>query len=107
MKEKVKKVPVIEIRKMGGLKCDNPSCDWRDMSIKTQDYKKYIDYKCPKCGENVLTKKDYRVFKFMIRLIKVINFILPKRIPDKNKDAIMTCEFNGNGKLSTRIEKLK
>ena len=96
MKERVKKVPAIEIRKMGGLQCDNPNCEWSNMEIKIEDYKKYINYKCPKCGENVLTKKDYRTFKFMIKLIKVINFILPKRIPDDNQDAIMMCHF---GKL--------
>lgn len=103
MKEKIKKVPAIQISKMGGLKCDNPHCDWCDMDIKTEDYKDYIDYKCPKCGEDVFTKKDYSVFKFTIWLIKVLNFILPKRVPNEDKDAIMTCNFGKNGAINSCV----
>lgn len=106
MKEKVRKVPAIEISKIGGLKCDNPNCDWCDMTIKVEDYKKYIDYKCPKCGENVFTKKDYRFFNFMMGIIRVINFILPKRTPNKEKDAVMTCNFGKDGAVNSfKIEK--
>ena len=45
--------------KISGLKCDNPNCDYRDDTIKYEDYKKYVDAKCPKCGMILLTKKEY------------------------------------------------
>lgn len=103
MKERVKKVPAIQINKMGGLKCDNPYCDWCDMNIKAKDYKYFIDYKCPECGENVFTRKDYYVFKYMMSLIKVINFILPKRVPNDDKDVVMTCKFGKDGTVNSCI----
>lgn len=67
---------VIKITKMGGLKCDNHKCDWNDMSIDVKDYKKYINHKCPKCGENVFTKREYYEFKVMLIIIKTINLII-------------------------------
>lgn len=97
----MKKKPAIEIAKMGGLKCDNTDCDWSDMSIKVEFYKKYINYKCPKCGDNVFTKKDYITFKLLIGVIKIINFILPKRVSDDEKDTIMTCVFGKDGKINS------
>lgn len=105
MKNKVERVPAIQVTKMGGLKCDNPTCDWEDMSIPVEDYKSYIGVHCPKCGCNILTEADYKSFKLMLRMIKIINFILPRRKPSKEKDALMTMKFNGSGKIDTKIEK--
>lgn len=42
-----------------GLKCDNPNCDWSDMSVPFSDYESSINKPCPKCGENLLTQEDY------------------------------------------------
>lgn len=44
---------------IGGLKCDNSQCGWSDMTIKFEEYKKYLNSSCPKCGENILTEDDY------------------------------------------------
>ena len=103
MKNKIEKVPAIEIKEMGGLKCDNPSCDWRNDDIKVEDYENYIDYPCPKCGSNVLTMKDYKSFKAILKLVKVFNFILPKRKANSDNLANMRCEFKGDGKVNTVI----
>lgn len=43
----------------GGLVCDEPSCDWEDMSILIKDYEDLIEMPCPKCGSSVLTENDY------------------------------------------------
>lgn len=107
MERKIKKVPAIEISKMGGLKCDNPSCDWKDMSIKVEEYKYYINTICPCCGENILTEKDYKAFTLMLKFVRVINFILPKRIPNKEKDVVVTCKFDGSGKVSKSVKSIK
>lgn len=104
-KRNIDKVPAIEITKMGGLRCDAIECDWEDMSIRVEDYAEYVNYRCPKCGENVFTEKDYKVWMFLMKLIKIINFILPKRKVDNIKNvSTMTIEF-GNGELNTKIEK--
>lgn len=42
-----------------GLKCDNPNCNWSDMSVPFSDYEKSINKPCPECGENLLTQDDY------------------------------------------------
>ena len=100
---KPEKVSAIQINKIGGLKCDNPNCDWIDEAINYKDYEKYIGYKCPKCGEIVLTEKDYKSFQAILKLIKILNFILPKRVPKEN-DSEMKLEFDGTGKLKTTIK---
>jgi predicted RNA-binding Zn-ribbon protein involved in translation (DUF1610 family) len=83
----------------GGLKCDNAECNYSDMSIPTSKYKEYINYPCPKCGENLLTKTDYRSFKFINGLVRVINFVcffIPrKKLGDDM--ATMKIEFDGTG----------
>jgi hypothetical protein len=42
--------------------CDNEKCDFK-IKNETGDYntetKQYINMPCPKCGENLLTQKDY------------------------------------------------
>ena len=87
----------------GGLKCDNPCCDYQDMSIPTSEYKKYIGCPCPKCGSNLLTKADYRSFKIILGVVKVINFIcyfIPKKKLG-NDMATMTIKFDGTGIFQT------
>ncbi len=95
----------------GGLKCDNPDCDWIDMSIPIKDYKKWINAPCPKCGSNLLTKQDYKMVKVLNGLVRVINFIyffipkkwLKKKLEkkygsfDENDMARMTISFDGSG----------
>jgi hypothetical protein len=42
---------------ISGIKCDN--CDYRDDTVLFVDYPKWVNKPCPKCGENLLTQKDY------------------------------------------------
>lgn len=58
-----------------GLQCDNPNCDYKDDTIKYEDYKKYIGAKCPKCGMVLLTRKEYLICKFLVRVIELFNKI--------------------------------
>ena|SRR5690554_4463670 len=65
---------LIEKQQNSLIVCDNPNCD-HTLSY-TDETEKYlilfVDEPCPKCGENLLTKKDYLQHQ---RLMKVINFI--------------------------------
>jgi hypothetical protein len=57
-----------------GLKCDY--CDYRDDSVKFTEYLSSIGKKCPKCGNNLLTKKEYddcvKIYIKMAQLEKVL-----------------------------------
>lgn len=75
-----------------GLKCDNINCDWARTDIRQKDHKQWIDVPCPKCGENVLTKKDYRNFQIfkcvMILFVLPINWIYKLIIPKKHQKLV-------------------
>lgn len=73
----------IEI-KGGGLKCDNPSCDWKDMTIPIEDLDKYLNKECPKCGENVLTQVDLDNAKRLHAMVDFINSLSPEQLDKFN-----------------------
>lgn len=87
-----------------GIKCDNPNCDYNDMKVEFKEYDKWLNKPCPKCGENLLTEKDYKSTKTLIGFVKVMNKILPKRKEDEEV-ATMTIDMDGTGKIDTRITK--
>lgn len=89
--------------KIGGIKCDNPNCDFRDDSVLVDDYKKWLNKPCPKCGANLLTKKDYKMTKRIIRLCKIINKVFPKdcNTEDQVKGKII---MNGTGKINVDFD---
>jgi len=80
--------------KVHGIKCDNPDCDFIDISVKYEDYSKWVDQPCPKCGANLLTKADYKICRRLVRLTKIVNFFLPKR---KDEVSTITVEAKFNG----------
>jgi len=59
-----------------GLKCDNPFCDWEDMSIEYKDYELYVNAACPKCGENLLTEECFENVKKQVKTGEEINKML-------------------------------
>lgn len=72
MKNKYK---AIEILNESGIICDNPKCDFEDKSVTEKDLKLHINRECPKCGDNLLTQKDYNHHKTFIKIINFINII--------------------------------
>lgn len=71
--------------KSGGLQCDNESCDYVNMDIKTEDYPNWVNEPCPKCGENLLTEDDYMRSVALEETIKLMNSLSPEEF-----EAIMT-----------------
>lgn len=53
----------------GGIKCDNPKCDYSDESVKMEDYDQWLNKPCPKCGENLLNEEDYFMVKTLLALV--------------------------------------
>lgn len=87
---------------IGGLKCDNPSCDYINMDIKAEYYERYVNAKCPKCGEILLTQADYLNTKFLLEMVKVANKIFPKGDDDEEM-VTMSVNMDGSGKMEFNV----
>lgn len=81
-----------------GIKCDNPNCDFVDMSVKFEYYNDWLNKPCPKCGSNLLTDHDYFMTKTLFAVTNVVNKIFPQR-EDNEKDVCVSVEMNGTGKV--------
>lgn len=86
-----------------GIKCDNPKCDFKDMSVKLENYNEWVNKPCPKCGENLLTQEDFDNTMMLISLIDSINEILPER-NENDKIVTASVEMNGTGDMDITIK---
>lgn len=86
----------------GGLKCDNPSCNYVDMSVSMEDYKDWVNKPCPKCGEVLLTQQDYDTAQLILRIIDVVDKSVEANEDDTQ--ATLTFNFDGSGKVDMNIE---
>lgn len=92
--------------KIGGLKCDNPDCTYKDMSIDVKDYKNWVNAKCPKCGEILLTKMDYLNTKFLLGMVELANKIYPKQKYNEKEETIeLEIKMDGSGKMDFNLKK--
>lgn len=90
-----------------GMKCDNPSCDWMDMSIDFKDYAEYVNKPCPVCGENLFTEKcAKRTIKNVKRTLwlggLISKFLSPeeKAIAENSERTVLkTYEVDKDGRL--------
>lgn len=105
----------IKIKDMGGIKCDNPNCNYRDDSVKPEDYPKWVNKACPICGSNLLTEADYKAFMKTINTVNRINRIyykLPKFLKnyfekdsDKTKKEMSwSVNFDGTGTVKHHVD---
>jgi len=87
--------------KIGGIKCDNPDCDFRDMDVKFEDYPLWLNRPCPKCGWNLLTQDDLDTTKTLLKLVNFINAITKPFTPffKKSKRIKVKAEMDGTGKV--------
>lgn len=86
---------------ISGIKCDNPECGFKDMTIKFEDYPEWVNKSCPWCGENLLTKRCYKKIKKMKRKVErwnaivafINNTFLHKEIA--TQEVYANCDKNG------------
>lgn len=90
--------------KICGIKCDNPKCDYVNMEAKFNEYDKWLNKPCPKCGENLLTEKDYKNTIAIVKIVSTMNNILPKTKSDE-KVVTMEIDMNGTGSIDMNIKK--
>lgn len=74
--------------------CDNEKCDYEIPYTEEQAKYTYlyIDFPCPKCGENLLTLEDYKQHQAMMRTINWLNkwfswimYLIPKKTWENRK----------------------
>jgi uncharacterized C2H2 Zn-finger protein len=66
---------LIEIHQDHMIVCDNSECDYKIINPTgdpNTDTREYLNMPCPKCGENLLTEKDYIQH---LKVMKVINWM--------------------------------
>ena len=83
---------------VGGIKCDNEKCDFKDMSVLFEDYDQWLNKPCPKCGANLLTAQDLFTVKTLMDITGIINECVPT-ITDDEKLFKMSVDLNGTGKV--------
>lgn len=90
-----------------GLKCDNPKCDWEDMSISLEDYPQQVNALCPKCGECILTEADYVAVQKIIKAVKFTNkwFGWLGWFGKKDKTKLFSMGMDGSGKTTINSTK--
>lgn len=66
--------------KVGGIKCDN--CDFRDETVKWDDYLAWVNKPCPKCGENLLTEEDYQMTQVLHNAVDFLNTFSPEEMEE-------------------------
>jgi hypothetical protein len=68
----MKKLIHYDASQLGQLVCDNPSCDYVDVTGQVFS-PALIGKPCPKCGSNLLTEKDYNSTANLLKVIDWIN----------------------------------
>lgn len=58
---------------LGGIKCSNPKCFYRDEDLKIEEYKLWVNKPCPQCGEILLTEDDMRTVQLLAGSISIAN----------------------------------
>ena len=97
------------------VKCDNPACDYtvlnENKDPNNPDLKEYLNKPCPKCGENLLTEKDYKSFKRMIKIIATINkvarFLGMKPKPEDDQILVSVGCHDGNYTIKIKEDEQK
>ena len=87
---------------IGGIKCDNPSCDYMDHSVELKDYSNWLNKPCPKCGSNLLTQADYDNVKAIVELAEIMNKSIGP-VADNATTSTATVRMNGTGKVEIEI----
>lgn len=86
---------LIEIEQKNIIECDTPKCDFvipRNIEgLENSDGKEFINMACPRCGNNLLTEKDYHDYNKFMKTINWVNkwfswLTLFKRKRSENKD---------------------
>lgn len=82
------------------IKCNNINCDYVHTDIKIEDFHRWVNKLCPKCGNNLLTENDYNDAKYLTQIAKLANSIF-----NEKDDISMNIAVNDSGKIDFKIER--
>lgn len=68
---------------ISGIQCDH--CEFKDDSVKVEDYKDWLNKECPECGFNLLTQKDYDMVQALYKAVDTVNAMTPEEAEQKGK----------------------
>lgn len=60
---------------LGGLKCNNQKCFYRNEDVQINEYQEWVNVPCPDCGEILLTQEDLNTVKLLVAGISIANKI--------------------------------
>jgi predicted RNA-binding Zn-ribbon protein involved in translation (DUF1610 family) len=64
-----------------GVQCD--ACDWKDEN--DNDYEKWLNQPCPKCGANIMTEEDLKSAKLLMDSLNFINSLTEEQLALMNE----------------------
>ena len=77
-----------------GIKCDNPDCTFKDISVPFTDYQNYVNKPCPECGMNLLTEEDYKTCLLIKRYTELANKLIKN--PEQYETKGISVNLHGN-----------
>ena len=86
---------------IGGIRCDNPECNFEDMSVRFENYDQWLNKPCLECGQNLLTDADFSAIKRLIHSLTLLIEKLPPISLNEQK-AKMQLEMNGTGNVNVK-----
>lgn len=82
-----------------GLKCEKASCRFSKRDVKFEDFPKWIDKPCPKCGTNLLTAQEYLRAKMTKEYVELLSETVAPILETKENLHALSVSFNGRGIL--------
>lgn len=88
---------------VGGIKCDNTSCDYEDMTVAF-DPDKWLGVPCPRCGESLFTQADYDAIRSLEGAVNWANKIFPADEEAGDDYAVSTSwSMDGTGSVKFKL----
>jgi len=88
-----KKSSFIEIKK---ILCDVDGCGYEDTNVDLDNYKTFVNRKCPKCGSILLTEDAFKKFKSIQTSFDRLEEL--GHLPEKGIENIV--KVNNDGRLT-------
>lgn len=87
---------------VSGLKCDTKDCDFRDDTVKLEDYGRWLNKPCPKCGGNLLTEADLMLTRTLCAAADLVNAAGIKTCGNEPRVKVRM-HMDGSGKATPEI----
>ena len=87
-----------------GIKCNNPACDYRNDTVRLEDWPEWLNKPCPKCGSNLLTLQDLIASVRLIATIHAVNLVMKPVMPllQEAESVRYAVDMDGTGKIRLR-----